>query len=100
MFQRNQVWVGLLAGTLLPLMGFVLFYEIFVLLEKWGAANKVGFSENFRLRTAAILGLALNAFLLNLYHKRRHEATVRGLVIVTSVLALAWLFVFGIKLMQ
>ena len=67
MFHRNKLWVGLLAGTLLPLMGFVLFYEIFVLLEKWGAANKVGFSENFRLRTAMILGIALNALLLNLY---------------------------------
>lgn len=98
MFQRDEIWVGLLYGLLLPLAGFFLLYNIFSLLEIKGAASGVGFSENFRERTLAIVAIALNLFTLSRFRKRRWEQAMRGVVIATSVLAVAWLFLYGLKL--
>ncbi len=98
MFQKNEIWVGLLVGLLLPTMGYILLYEIFNLLESRGAASGAGFSVNFRERTVGIVAIALNVIPLNLYQKRRWELSMRGVVIATSLLAVVWVVVYGLKL--
>lgn len=98
MFYRNEIWVGLLFGLLLPLCSFVLLYEVFGLLEAKGAASGVGLSSNFRERTLALAAIALNVIPLNLYRKRRWDLSMRGIVIATSLLALVWVLRYGIAL--
>lgn len=49
----------------------------------------------FRERTCAIFAIALCAFLLNFYQKRHLYNTVRGVVIVITVLLITWLVLFG-----
>ncbi len=98
MFNRNEVWAGLLFGILLPTIGFLLLYNLFGLLEARGAASGEGFSQNFRERTLAIVAVALNLIPLNIYRKRRWDLAMRGVVIATAVLAFAWLFKFGVYL--
>lgn len=87
---RNELWVGLVAGLLLPFMSFVVLYEIFNLLESRGAASSAGFSPGFRERTVGIIAIAINIFLLNLYRRRRWDQAMRGIVIATSILAMIW----------
>ena len=87
MFYRNEIWVGLLFGLLLPLCSFVILFEIFNLLESKGAASGTGFSDNFRERTLAIVAIALNILPMNLYKKRRWDLSMRGVVIATALLA-------------
>ena len=99
MFQKNAIWVGLLVGLLLPAMGFILLYEIFNLLEDRGVASSSGFSPNFRERTVGIVAIVLNAIPLNMYQKRRWDLSMRGIVIATSLLAIVWVIVFGLKLL-
>lgn len=98
MFQRDEIWVGLLYGFLLPTAGFLLFYNLFSILEIKGAASGAGFSENFRERTLAIVAIALNLFTLSRFRRLRWERAMRGVVIATSLLAVAWLFIYGLKL--
>jgi hypothetical protein len=98
MLNRNEIWVGLLFGLLLPLLGFVLLYQVFGLLEARGAVSGAGFSDNFRERTLAIVAIALNLLPLRLFRRRRWELAMRGVVIATSVLAFVWLFRYGFKL--
>lgn len=98
MFYRNEIWVGLLFGLLLPTCTFVLLYEVFNLLEAQGAASGAGLASNFRERTVAILAIALNLLPLNIYRNRRWERSMRGVVIATAVLALVWIFRYGIHL--
>ena len=98
MLQRDEIWVGLLYGLLLPAAGFFLLYNLFSLLEIKGAASGAGFSENFRERTLAIVAIALNLIPLNRFRKLRWEQSMRGVVIATAVLALLWLVFFGRKL--
>lgn len=98
MLQRDEIWVGLLYGILLPTAGFLVFYNLFSLLEIKGAASGAGFSENFRERTLAIVSIALNLYILNRFRKLRWERAMRGVVIATALLALIWLGIYGVKL--
>lgn len=97
-FYRNEIWVGLLFGLLLPLCSFVLLFEIFNLLETKGAASGAGFSLNFRERTLAIVAIALNILPMNMYKKRRWDLSMRGVVIATALLAFVWVVRYGVAL--
>ncbi|MBL7780423.1 MAG: hypothetical protein JNM22_04330 [Saprospiraceae bacterium] len=98
MQKQNKIWVGLLTGILFPALAFILLYQIFSILEKLGAVSNKGFSPNFRERTLAIISIAVNMILINLYRRRRWELAMRGIVIATSILAFVWVFVYGVKL--
>lgn len=98
MLNRNEIWVGLVFGVLLPLLGFTILYQLFSLLEIKGAASGAGFSQNFRERTLAIVAIALNLIPLNIFRRRRWDLSMRGVVIATAVLAFVWLFRFGVHL--
>ena len=95
MFNRNEIWAGLLFGLLLPAIGYLILFNLFGLLEAKGAASGEGFAANFRERTLSIVALALNLIPLNIYRRRRWDLSMRGVVIATAVLAFVWLFRFG-----
>lgn len=94
MLNRNALWSGLVFGLLLPAVGFTLVYQIFNILDAMGAASGSGFSPYFRERTLAIVCIALNLIPLNLFKKKRFEASMRGIVIATAVLVALWLYYF------
>ncbi len=88
----------MLAGILLPVLSLLMLHQVFNILEKLGAVSDKGFSPNFRARTLAIVAIALNLVLLNLFSKRRWDRAMRGVVIATTILAAAWVGVYGVKL--
>lgn len=98
MLNRNELWVGIVFGLLLPALGFVILFQLFSLLEIKGAASGTGFSANFRERTLAILAIALNLIPLNVFRQRRWDLSMRGVVIATAALAFIWLFRYGLNL--
>lgn len=98
MLNRNEIWIGLVFGILLPLLGFTILYQLFSLLEIKGAASGAGFSQNFRERTLAIVAIALNLIPLNIFRRRRWDLSMRGIVVATAALAFVWLFKFGLHL--
>jgi hypothetical protein len=99
MLQRNELWVGLVLGLLLPVLDWYFLNAIFNLLELKGAADGTGLSANFRERTLAIIAIALNIIPLQMYRRRRWEHAMRGIVLATGLLAMIWLFRFGASLM-
>lgn len=98
MFNRNDVMPALILGILLPLAGFAILYQLFSLLEMWGAASGTGLSANFRERTLAIVAIALNLLPLNVYKRRRWENAMRGIVIATAILSVLWVLRYGVHL--
>lgn len=98
MFRRNKLEIGFLLGLLLPLACFVIMYQLFSLLEIKGAASTSGLSANFRERTLAIVAIALNLWPMQVYRRQRMDHAIRGLVFATGLLALVWLFRYGIQL--
>ena len=95
MDRRNKLITGIVPAILLPLVIYITLYTVFGLLEKQGAASGTGLTNNFRERTLAIVALAINVYLINVFKKRRWEAAMRGVVVATGVLALVWLVKFG-----
>jgi len=95
MFNRNHILTGLIPGILLPLCLYALLYAGFGLLETEGAASGKGLSANFRIRTLAIVALAINVLLIQMFKKRRWEDAMRGVVVATGLLAMIWLIKFG-----
>jgi hypothetical protein len=100
MLNRNTLVAGIILGIALPTLGFILLYNLFGLLEIKGMASSKGFSTDFRERTLGILSIAINLVLLNTYRKRRWEDAMRGVVIATTILAVIWVFMYGIKLLS
>jgi hypothetical protein len=97
-FNRNNIIAGLVYGILLPLMGFVMLYQVFSLLELKGIASRAGLSENFRERTIAIIAIALNLIPMNIFKARRWDLSIRGVVIATAILALVWVIRYGVSM--
>ncbi len=94
MFWRNEIWIGLLMGFILPLLGFGLLYGIFALLDQEGMVSNVGLSKDFRQRTIGIVAIGLNAILMNRFQKNRATESMRGIVIITFVYVVLWLYFF------
>lgn len=95
MLQKDTVAYGLLLAFMLPLLGSLLFYGIFEGLENLGWVSSEGFRPLFRERTTSVVGIALNAWLINQYSKNRSHRTVRGVVLATTALVILWLVIFG-----
>lgn len=95
MLNRNEIWVGVVFGLLLPVFGYLILHQLFAFLEIKGAASSAGFSSNFRERTLAIVAIALNLIPMNIFRRRRWDLSMRGVVIATAILAFVWLFQFG-----
>jgi hypothetical protein len=95
MDKRNRIPTGLIPGLLLPITIFAILYALFSLLEKQGVASGSGLAVNFRERTLAIVAIAINILLINVFRGRRWENAMRGVVIATGILAIVWLVRFG-----
>jgi hypothetical protein len=95
---KNNLLAGILIGLVLPTVTFAIMYQLFELLEMQGAASGEGLSANFRERTLVIIAISVNLIPLNIYKRKRWDLSIRGLVIATSLLALAWVGRYGLSL--
>ncbi len=99
MFNRNNLYIGILIGILMPIVLFGVLYNVFALLENQGWASSKGFSSDFRERTIGVLSIAINLIPMNVYKRRRWEDSMRGVVIATALLAFAWVVRYGLKML-
>ena len=99
MLNQNKLITGIILGLAFPIITFLFLYNIFNLLELQGLASAKGLSPDFRRRTIAILAIAVNLVLLNLYRRTRRDQAMRGVVIATTALAVAWVIVFGLRML-
>lgn len=97
-FNRNEIWVGLVMGLIIPFVGFAVLLMIFEQIENLQLGTSSGFSLGFRKRTVAIVAICLNIFPLNQFQKRRMTQSIRGLVLATFALVAVWLINYGPQL--
>ncbi|MEQ8703673.1 MAG: hypothetical protein RIC19_07125 [Phaeodactylibacter sp.] len=95
MFQRNNLLFGLLAGLVLPAVGFSIIYFGYSILEDNSIVSERGFSPFFRERTSAVIAICLNLLPLNQFMKQRATQSMRGIVLATVMLVAAWVIYFG-----
>jgi len=99
MFNKNSFINGILVGFLIPIVTFGVLMLIYTGLESAGVIGQGTLSENFRVRTMAIVAIGFNAFAMNRFQKRRFTDSMRGVVIPTIVFVIIWMVYFGLDLL-
>lgn len=94
MLKKDNFWIGVLLGFVLPFVGYAIFLMIFDGLENMDIMSGIGMTPMYKERTCGILALALNAIPMNIYNKRRYNHANRGLILPTLIYVGVWVYYF------
>lgn len=94
-FDRNNIWIGLGIGLLIPFIGYALLLVLYEQLETAGIGSSTGFSPDFRQRTLAVIAICLNIFPVNRFRRYRMTESMRGVVFATTAYVLLWVVYFA-----
>ena len=99
--KKDSVWVGLAVGVILPLCVYGILLLLYQFLDAIGVLSDVGFAEDFRTRTLALVAICANIIMMQTFRKRhfQHE-TIRGVLVASMVLVGIWFWLFGYKMLQ
>ncbi len=96
--RKDNLLFGILVGLILPIIAAAFVMIGLEQIIKLGGGQG---SENpaVRPRTVYLIGICINIFLLNYYKRLRYDLSMRGIVIATTILGLAWVIRFGKEIM-
>lgn len=99
--RKDSVWVGLAIGILIPVGVYGILRLLYQLLDAAGILSDVGFAEDFRTRTLALVAICSNLILMQTFRKRhfQHEA-IRGMLVASMLLVAIWFWMFGFNMLQ
>lgn len=97
MFQRNSIGWGLLLGTAFPLAGLTF---LWVINQIWISVDPMGLNLPIRERTLLLLVICLNLIPFRRFNHYRKLASLRGVVLMTVLMAIAWVVRYGSDLMN
>lgn len=95
MLQRNNVWIGLALGVLIPFVGYAV---LLVILEEIQAAGWLTSGSGeliFRNRTILLMAICLNLIPFSIYQRQKKAKTMRGILSATLLYSLVWVVYFG-----
>jgi hypothetical protein len=99
-FKRDSVWTGMVIGIILPVAVYAILFLLYSFLDSVGAFSDTGFAEDFRTRTLGLISICSNLILMQTFRKSYRNETIRGILIASMILVMAWFFKFGIKLLH
>jgi hypothetical protein len=91
---KNHILTGILTGTLFPLVAYGFLLSIFDLLDSQDILYKHQLSSDFAERTLSLVALGCNVFPMQLFKKKNHYESMRGLAFPTMLFAIIWLVKF------
>lgn len=89
MLIKNEIWIGLLVGLLLPFVGYAVLLTVSDYLTESGFA-----AVGFRPRSIALIAICLNIVPMNIFMARQKGQSMRGILIMTIVYAVVWFLYF------
>ena len=95
-WEKNKIWVGLLIGLLVPFVALAVLELLLELLDELvfqQARNKL--SESFKVRTLYLIAIIFNIIPFQLYNKQKKILSMRGMVVATTIYAIAWMVLFA-----
>ncbi|NNE29939.1 MAG: hypothetical protein HKN16_09890 [Saprospiraceae bacterium] len=98
MLRRNEIWLGIILGIIIPFVGYALLLTAYENFDLWGWASNDQLSPDFRTRTLGLLAISLNLIPFALYNRLRYVSTMRGLIFPTMVYVVIWFVRFGVHL--
>jgi putative effector of murein hydrolase LrgA (UPF0299 family) len=101
LFRKDSVWNGLIIGLIIPLAVYGVLLLLYTLMDTLGVFSDVGFADDFRTRTLALISICSNLVLMQVYRKSHfHHETIRGMLIASMILVAIWFWLFGIKILK
>ena len=93
---NSNVLIGFAMGATIPVIGFAVIQYIFDWMMDAGIIGALGSPHSVvkRIRTIAVLAIALNLIPFQIYKGRRSSDTMRGVLIATFIYAVIWIIYF------
>lgn len=99
--KKDSVWIGLMFGLVIPIVVYLVLLLIYQLMDTMGVFSDVGFAEDFRTRTLALISICSNLIFMQAFRRfHRHQETMRGILIASMILVGIWFWKFGFKMLQ
>ena len=95
MFQRDNLWIGLSAGLLVPFVGYAFLLMASERLDAYLLESRGVQQPVFDALTLQIMALCLNLIPLHIFNKKRFARAMRGVMLATFLYAFAWIAFFG-----
>lgn len=95
MLQKNNFFIGLAIGILLPLIGYALLLELYDQLDGVGLSPGKGWANSVRPRTTALFALCLNLIPFQLFYRKKFTQSMRGISLPTIVWGVLWFIRYG-----
>ncbi|MEM7573347.1 MAG: hypothetical protein AAF433_10625 [Bacteroidota bacterium] len=92
--KNDHLLIGVVAGVVVPFIAYALLLQ----LSDW-LTDYYGRSILFTPRTLALVAISTNALVVNAFRRRYFNQAIRGLVVVTILLAIVWFVQFGKELL-
>jgi hypothetical protein len=101
LLRKDSVWVGIGMGIIVPVALYGILLLVYHFLDTMGVFSDVGFAEDFRTRTLALVSICANLLIMQSFRKsHRHHETIRGILIASMLLVGIWFWKFGFKMLQ
>ena len=98
--EKNSILVGIIAGLVIPFVGYAVLLMIFEQLESIGIMSQKGMAPNFRNRTALLIAICLNLLPMQFYRKKIFFQSMRGIVFATIAAVGLWMYLFAGSLFE
>lgn len=92
---KDHYWKGLVAGFLIPFIGYAVLLLLYDKLDDWGVISDLGFSPTFRERTLALIAMCLLIIPANYFKKNYMTNAIRGLSIPLILFVVLWIYMYG-----
>jgi amino acid permease len=99
-FDRNQIWVGTLAGLLIPFVGYAVLLMITEKLDLWLPEYTADGESVIAPRTLYLLAICCNLLPFHFFNSRRQVKGMRGVIFATIAFGIVWLVYFGKNMME
>ncbi len=97
--ENNSIWMGLLIGVTVPVLGYLAVDAIFSILTDMGMMDEVTLgSSGKRLRTMALIGICFNIIPIQFLNNRYYNAIQKGVMIATFFYCTMWVLYFASSL--
>jgi amino acid permease len=97
---RNQIWVGVVAGILVPFVAYAFLLMLSEKLDTWFPELTTDGESVIAPRTVYLLAICTNLIPFHLMDRQRLTKAMRGTIIATFILGVIWLVYFGKNMLE
>ena len=94
MWDRDQLWWGLLIGIVVPFVSYAIILMVYDQLDAWEITSG-GMGNAYRARTVGLMAIASNIVPMNIFKKKLQDDNMRGIVLTTLIYVAVWVYLYA-----